>query len=104
MIEDVDDRQFDRVVQGASVPVLIEFWQAGCPACQVLLGELEQLQRVLGGRILMLKMNVKEKYQIPAELDISWLPAFALYYHGEFERFTGGRARKEEIKKQLPLS
>ena len=104
MIEDVDDRQFDRVVQGASVPVLIEFWQPGCPACQVLLRELEQLQRELAGRILLLKMNVQENYQIPAELEISSLPALALYRHGEFERFIGGLARKEEIKKQLPLS
>jgi hypothetical protein len=27
MIRDVDDREFDRLVESASVPVLVEFWQ-----------------------------------------------------------------------------
>ena|SRR5437762_12248295 len=102
-LRDVTDWEFDDVVETATVPVLVEFWQLGCGACRGLMRELEKLQAEVGGRVLILKMNVQENYQIPAELEISSLPALALYRHGKFERFIGGLGRKEEILKQLEL-
>ena len=101
MIQDVTDETFDRVVQAAPGPVLIEFWQPGCGHCRALLTALEQVQAEAGDRLLILKMNVKENCQIPAELEISSLPALALYRQGEFERFIGGIGTKAEIMKQL---
>lgn len=103
MIQDVGDYEFDRIVQTAAVPVLVEFWQPGCGGCRALLGELEQLQGEVGSRLLILKMNVQENFQIPAELEISSLPALALYRNGRFDRFIGGLGKNEEIIKQLGL-
>jgi thioredoxin-like negative regulator of GroEL len=79
----------------------VEFWQPGCAGCQALLGELEQVHVEAGNRLVILKMNVQENYQIPAELEISSLPALALYRHGQFERFIGGLGEKDAILKQL---
>jgi thioredoxin 1 len=103
MILDIDDDRFDQAVERAAVPVLVEFWQPGCGGCRALLHELEQLDAEVGDRLLILKMNVQENYQIPAELDISSLPALALYRNGQFERFIGGLGKKDEILRQLPL-
>ena len=103
MIEDVTDQEFDRIVERAGTPVLVEFWQPGCGGCRVLLAELEKIRKEVGSRLLILKMNVQENHQIPAELDISSLPALALYRAGRFERFIGGIARKADILKQLNL-
>jgi len=101
MIRDINDEQFDRVVEGAAVPVLVEFWQPGCGGCRALMGELERTQEEAGARLLILKMNVQENFQIPAELEISSLPVLALYRSGRFDRFIGGLGKKEEILKQL---
>ncbi len=103
MIQDVSDGDFDRVIERVAVPVLVEFWQPGCGGCRALLGELERLQAEAGDRLLVLKMNVQENHQIPAELEISSLPALALYHHGQFERFIGGIGKKDEILRQLGL-
>jgi thioredoxin 1 len=103
MIQDVTDRDFDRVVAAATVPVLVEFWQPGCGGCRALLAELAKLQAEVGRRLLIFKMNVQENFQIPAELDISSLPALALYRNGQFDRFIGGLGKKDEILKQLAL-
>lgn len=104
VIHDIDDRNFDRVVEEARVPVLVEFWQPGCGGCRALLSELEKLAAEYGERIVIVKMNVEENYQIPAELEIVSLPALALYRNGQFARFIGGIGKKEEILKQiLPL-
>ncbi len=104
MMRDVTDRDFDYVVSQARMPVLVEFWKPGCGSCRALMRELEKLESDVSGRVLILRMNVEENFQIPAELDVSSLPVLALYREGEFERFIGGLGTREEILKQLRLA
>ena len=101
MIADVSDRNFDAVVGTSKVPVLIEFWKPGCGGCRALTRQLERLAGEVQGALLVLKMNVEENFQIPAELEITSLPALALYRGGHFERFIGGLGTKDEILRQL---
>jgi thioredoxin len=103
MIRPVTDREFDQVVEQAGMPVLVEFWQPGCGGCRALVKELELLQAETKGRLLILAMNVQENFQIPAEREVSSLPALALYRNGRFDRFIGGMGKKDEILKQLAL-
>lgn len=100
-LQPVTDAEFDRVVERAAVPVLVEFWKPGCGHCHALMKELEALQCELGEKLLVLTMNVEENFQIPAELDVTSLPALALYRNGSFERFIGGLGTREEIRKQM---
>jgi thioredoxin-like negative regulator of GroEL len=104
VISDVSDRSFDAVIARSAVPVLVEFWKPGCGGCLALIRQLEQLEQEAAGKILIVKMNVEDNFQIPAELDITSLPALALYREGRFERFIGGIGTKEEILKQLQLA
>lgn len=104
MISEVTDRTFDRMVEDATTPVLVEFWKPGCGSCRALMRQLEQLEAQVAGQVTILKMNVSENFQIPAELEISSLPVLALYRKGLFERFLGGIGTKDEILKQLALS
>lgn len=104
MIRDVTDRDFDHVVEQAGLPVLVEFWKPGCGSCRALNRELEKLALDVDGKVLILKMNVEENFQIPAELELRALPVLALYRQGKFERFIGGLGTREEILKQLRLT
>jgi thioredoxin-like negative regulator of GroEL len=104
MIRDVTDRDFDHVVEQAGLPVLVEFWKPGCGSCRALIRELEKLALDVDGKELILKMNVEENFQIPAELELRALPVLALYRQGKFERFIGGLGTREEILKQLRLT
>jgi len=101
MMHDVTDRDFDHVISQAEIPVLVEFWKPGCGSCRALMRELEKLEHDLAGKILILKMNVEENFQIPAELEVHSLPALAYYQEGVFTRFIGGLGTREEICKQL---
>jgi thioredoxin len=104
MIRDITDRDFDQVMERSTMPVLVEFWKPGCRSCQALMCQLTQLEQDVAGKVLIVKMNVEENFQIPGELDIHSLPVLALYRDGQFERFIGGIGTKEEILKQLPLA
>lgn len=100
-LQAVTDREFDKVVAAQKVPVLVEFWKPGCGHCRALMKELEQVQEELKKRVLILTMNVEEQFQIAAELEISSLPAVALYKNGEFVTFIGGLGTKEAIRTQM---
>lgn len=100
-LRSVNDRDFDRIIETAAVPVLVEFWKPGCGHCRALARELQGVQEQAGSTLLVLTMNVEENHQIPAELDISSLPALALFEGGQFKRFIGGVAKREAIIKQL---
>ncbi|MEX5216441.1 MAG: thioredoxin family protein [Nitrospiraceae bacterium] len=104
MLPEATDRNFDRLVETAAVPVLVEFWQPGCGHCRALMREMEVLQQELEGRIMIVAMNVQENFQIPAELEISSLPVLALYENGVFQRFIGGVGKKDAVRSQLYLS
>jgi thioredoxin-like negative regulator of GroEL len=103
VISDVTDRDFDAVISRAAVPVLVEFWKPGCGGCRALIRQLEQVDHEAAGKILIVKMNVEDNFQIPSELEISSVPALALYREGRFERFIGGIGTKQEILRQLAL-
>ena len=101
MIQEIEDRQFDRIIENSPVPILVEFWQPGCGHCQALLQELELIQAEVGDRLLILKMNVQENFLIPGELEIQSLPTLALYVGGKFETFIGGIGKKNVLLSQL---
>jgi thioredoxin-like negative regulator of GroEL len=100
----VTDADFDRVVGSTDLPVLVEFWKPGCGHCRALTVELERLQDEAAGRLVIVAMNVEENYQLPAELEVSTLPALALYRHGAFERFIGGLGKWEAILRAVQLA
>jgi thioredoxin-like negative regulator of GroEL len=101
MIKEIGDREFDGMIEKASVPVLVEFWQPGCGHCLALAQELEHIQDELGERLLIFTMNVQENFLIPGELEIQSLPTLALYVDGKFETFIGGIGKKQDLLKQL---
>ena len=101
MIANIEDREFDGIIEWSTVPVLVEFWQPGCGHCRALSKELEHIQEEFGERLLILAMNVQENFLIPGELEIQSLPTLALFMNGEFKRFIGGVGKKDLILKQI---
>jgi thioredoxin len=101
MISNIEDREFDGIIEKSTVPVLVEFWQPGCGHCRALTKELEHIQKEFGKRILILAMNVQENFLIPGELEIQSLPTLALFVNGEFKQFIGGVGKKDLILEQV---
>ncbi len=99
----VTDRDFDRAIEKATRPVLMEFRRPGCGHCHALMVELEAVQRETGAALQIVTMNVEENFQVPAEMEIQSLPALALYREGRSERFIGGIGTKKHILNALGL-
>ena len=98
MIPPLTDHSFDKVIESAPTPTLVGFWSPACRNCKSLLYELDRLLEEKNREIAVYKMNVAENHQIPAEYEISSLPALALFSNGRFVQFIGGIGKKEAIR------
>ncbi len=98
MIAAITDHSFDKIIENTPAPILVEFWSPSCRNCRALFYELERLSESIGKEIAIYKMDVTENYRIPAEYDISSLPALALFSGGKFIQFIGGIGKKDAIQ------
>lgn len=101
MIPEITDHSFDKIIEHAPTPVLVEFWSPNCRNCRALLYELERLSETAGQEVAIYKMDVTENNQIPAEYEISSLPALALFSEGRFIQFIGGIGKRDAIQSAI---
>ena len=91
----VDDASFEREVEGADVPVVLDFWAEWCPPCRALAPTFEELAKQYAGRVRFLKLNVDENQQVPQRFGIKGIPTLVFFDGGrEVERVVGGIGRE----------
>lgn len=84
------DQNFAEQVLNAEVPVLVDFWAPWCPPCKALGPTVESLAEQFQGRAKVVKVNVDENIESPAQFAIKALPTLVLFNDGqEVERQVG---------------
>jgi thioredoxin 2 len=85
----VDGDTLDRIVAGAPVPVLVDFWAAWCGPCRVVAPSVEAVGRVHRGRMLALKLDTDADPDAAARHGIQGIPALHV--------FRGGRLHQKQV-------
>src|SRR4051812_3155786 len=57
---DVGSPEFDEIVAGARVPVLVDFWAAWCGPCRTVAPEVKKAAALLAGQALVLKVDTDQ--------------------------------------------
>jgi thioredoxin 2 len=76
------EREFDEIVKGAKVPVLVDFWAAWCGPCRMVAPEVARAASELAGRAVVLKVDTEQNPELAARYQVRSIPNFAVFYGG----------------------
>ena len=95
---------FDEVVAGAEVPVLVDFWAPWCGACRMLPPIIEEIAKEAEGRYIVGKVNVDEEEELADKFGIMNIPTLIVFRAGEPVKKSVGYKSKAEVLSLLGIS
>lgn len=94
----VTDQTFDKEVRQSDVPVVVDFWAEWCGPCRMIGPSLEELSAEYEGKIKIVKVNVDENPESPAQMGVRGIPALFLFKDGDVVSNKVGAAPKAALK------
>jgi thioredoxin 2 len=83
---------FDRLIAGSSLPVLVDYWAPWCGPCRMVAPELEKVASRQSGKMLVVKVNTDELSDLGQRFNIRSIPTLALFVSGrEAARASGAK-------------
>lgn len=95
---------FQEVLSGSDVPVLVDFYATWCGPCQMMVPILEQVNNQLKGRLQVVKIDTDKYPQIASQYQIQALPTLVLFKDSQpVERIEGVVAAEQLIQRLQSL-
>lgn len=94
----VTDATFDAEVRQSDVPVVVDFWAEWCGPCRMIGPALEELATQYAGQVKIVKVNVDENPESPAQLGVRGIPALFLFKDGQVVSNKVGAAPKAALE------
>jgi thioredoxin 1 len=93
----VTDTTFDAEVRNSPIPVVVDFWAEWCGPCRQIGPALEELATEYAGRVKIVKVNVDENPDSPAQLGVRGIPALFMFKNGQVVSNKVGAAPKAAL-------
>lgn len=97
----VNDSNFKEIVLESAKPVLVDFWATWCGPCRMIGPIVEEVAKEYEGKAVVVKCNVDEASQAPANYGIRNIPTLLFFKGGEVKDKLVGSNTKETIAAKL---
>ena len=93
----VTDDTFTAEVTNSIIPVVVDFWAEWCGPCKQIGPALEELSDEYEGKVKIVKINVDENPNSPAQMGVRGIPALFLFKDGQAIANKTGAAPKAAL-------
>lgn len=104
VITHVATKTWDAEVLRSDLPVIVDFWAEWCGPCRMVGPAVEQIGKILAGKVKVAKLNVDENQEIAMKYSIQSIPSLLLFKDGKEIARTIGAAPKEAYLKFIESS
>ncbi len=94
----VTDDTFDAEVRQSDIPVVVDFWAEWCGPCKQIGPALEEISSEMEGKVKIVKVNVDENPNSPAQMGVRGIPALFVFKDGEVVSNKAGAAPKAALQ------
>jgi len=93
------ESQFDEIVGGARVPVVVDFWAAWCGPCRQVAPEVKKAAHNLAGKAIVLKVDTDALGDLAQRYQVQSIPNFAVFSGGRLVRQRAGAIDHRQLEK-----
>lgn len=103
-ITQLTEATFEEEIGSATEPVLVDFWAEWCGPCKQIGPSLEELSSHYAGKVKIVKVNVDENPDLPAQFGVRGIPALFLFKDGQIVSNKVGAAPKAALQNWIDAS
>ena len=97
----ITEENFEKEVEQATKPVLIDFWASLCGPCKMMSPIVDEIANEIGEKAIVGKVNVDEQANLASKFQIMSIPTLMIFRNGQITKSFVGVQDKATILNEL---
>jgi thioredoxin 1 len=98
---DLDESNFDQMISGSAVPILVDFFASWCGPCRMIAPVLDEIAKEQAGNLKIVKVNVDKSPNLTSRFRILNIPTLLFFKGGEVKDKVVGLTSKADLISHL---